>query len=120
LTGTLLREIAMNSRFDQIAFGGSAYLLFVVCIVTALAFADFPTPVFLAFLAMVVVTGLAAEGLSRLASKKLIEMSAPAETEASAQVDKWVVAFTRVEIEVEPDFVRTSDWFDKTAIGSFA
>jgi hypothetical protein len=47
-------------------------------------------------------------------------MSAPAETEAPAQVNQWVIAFTRVEIEVEPDFVQTSDWFDKTAIGSFA
>lgn len=110
----------MNSRFDQIAFSGSAYLLFVVCIVTALAFADFPTPVFLAFLAMVVVIGLAAEGLSRLASKKLVEMSGPAETEGPAQVDQWVIAFTRVQIGTEPDFVRTSDWFNETAIGSFA
>ena len=109
----------MNSRFDRIAFGGSAYLLFVVVIVTALAFAGFPTPVFLAFLAMVVVTGLAAEGLSRLASQKLIDMSAPAEVEAPDQVGQLVIAFT-VEIEAEPDFDQTSTWFAKTAIGSFA
>ena len=116
----------MSDIIDRIAFGRGAYIVFVTGVVVALAFADLPVPIFLAFSATVIGIGILAEAASRLASKKLIEMSAPAASMTTQPASVTTAApvavlhFKFAQVQAEPEFAQIQDWFTNTAIGSFA
>jgi hypothetical protein len=114
----------VNIKLEQKVFGRQAYVLFLVCIVIALAFSGLPTAIFFGFVAAVVLIGAIAEILSRLASRKLAAISTPVvapgvlEYDRVAPMTTLLVAFSQVQ--KEPEFARTEDWFVETAVGSFA
>ena len=116
----------MNINLGRIAFGRGAYLLFLVSVIIALAFADLPLPVFLAFVSAILAVSLVAEALSKLASLKLEPkpISAPVapfgqfEYGTSAPVAALLLAFGQTQ--KEPEFSQTQVWFTKTSVGTFA